>query len=57
MKEPQTPVPGEDINDPNANPADVADDRARREESREEQRLTGGKHDDAGHTPKVPDAE
>ncbi len=57
MKQPQTPVPGEEINDPNATPADVADDRDRRKESSEEQRLTGGKHDDAGHTPKVPEAE
>jgi hypothetical protein len=35
----------------------VADDRQRRRESREEQPRTGGEHDDAGHTPKVPSAE
>lgn len=35
-------IPGEKLNDPDARPADVADDRD---------------HDDAGHTPKVPLAE
>jgi hypothetical protein len=49
-------TPGEKINDPDAKPADVADDRDRTEETRKEQPLTGGEHDDAGHTPKVPNA-
>ena len=49
-------TPGEKINDPHAKPADVADDRRRTEETRKEEPLTGGEHDDAGHTPKVPDA-
>ncbi len=57
MKQHQAHVPGEEINDPDARPADIADDRDRRDESRQEQPLTGGKHDNAGHTPQVPDAE
>ena len=49
-------TPGEKINDPDATPADVADDRDRTHEAREEQPLTGGEHDNAGHAPKVPEA-
>ena len=49
-------TPGEKINDPDATPADFADDRDRTREAREEQPLTGGEHDDAGHAPKVPEA-
>ncbi|WP_296254889.1 MULTISPECIES: hypothetical protein [unclassified Pseudomonas] len=49
-------IRGEKINDPDAKPADVADDRDRTKEARKEQPLTGGEHDDAGHTPKVPEA-
>ncbi|TDV72854.1 hypothetical protein [Pseudomonas sp. LP_7_YM] len=56
MSTSKAPTPGEKINDPHAKPADVADDRERTQEARKEQPLTGGKHDDAGHTPKVPGA-
>jgi len=56
MTTPSTRTPGEKINDPDAKPADVADDRDRTQETREEESLTGGEHDNAGHTPKVPDA-
>lgn len=50
-------IPGEKLNDPDARPADVADDRDRTDDVREDEPLTGGNHDDAGHTPKVPLAE
>lgn len=50
-------TPGEKINDPDASPADVADDRERSQETRDDQPLTGGEHDDAGHTPTVPEAQ
>lgn len=50
-------IPGEKLNDPGARPADVADDRDRTDDVREDEPLTGGHHDDAGHTPKVPLAE
>ena len=50
-------IPGEKLNDPDARPADVADDRYRTDDVREDEPLTGGDHDDAGHTPKVPLAE
>lgn len=53
----QHSFPGKEINDPKATPADVADDRERTDESRKEQPLTGGKHDDAGHTPQIPKAD
>ena len=56
MTTPSTRTPGEKINDPDAKPADVADDRDRTRETRGEESLTGGEHDNAGHTPKVPDA-
>ncbi|HXR00254.1 MAG TPA: hypothetical protein VN798_07695 [Pseudomonas sp.] len=56
MKQQHPPIRGEELNDPDAKPADVADDRDRNRESRQEQPLTGGKHDDAGHTPQVPKA-
>lgn len=50
-------TPGEKINDPDASPADVADDRERTQETRDDQPLTGGEHDDTGHTPTVPVAQ
>lgn len=56
MTDPKAHTPGEKINDPDAKPADVADDRDRTQETRKEQSLTGGKHDDVGHNPKVPKA-
>lgn len=56
MTSPDAHTPGEKINDPDARPADVADDRERTQETRKEQPLTGGKNDDAGHTPTVPAA-
>jgi hypothetical protein len=57
MTSDQPHVPGEDLNDPKAKPADVADDRERRRESRQDESLTGGDNDVAGHTPKVPGAQ
>ncbi|SEI61983.1 hypothetical protein [Pseudomonas sp. NFR16] len=57
MTSDQPHVPGEDLNDPKAKPADVADDRERRRESRQDEPLTGGDNDIAGHTPKVPGAQ
>jgi hypothetical protein len=57
MKPNNAHIPGEKLNDPDARPSDVADDRERTEDVREDEPLTGGNHDDAGHTPKVPLAE
>lgn len=57
MKPDDVHIPGEKINDPVARPSDVGDDRQRTQEVREDSPLTGGEHDDAGHTPKVPLAE
>lgn len=57
MKPNDAHIPGEKLNDPDARPADVADDRDRTRETREDQPLTGGEHDDAGHTPQVPGAK
>lgn len=48
---------GENLNDPHARPADIADHEDRVDESRQEQTQTGGEHDDQGHTPKIPSAE
>jgi hypothetical protein len=45
---------GNNPNDPDESPADIADHQQRNDESREEQAQTGGQHDDQGHTPKVP---
>lgn len=49
-------VRGDNINDPDASPADIADHQQRTEETRQEEEQTGGDHDDQGHTPKVPDS-
>jgi hypothetical protein len=46
---------GDNINDPDARPADIADHQQRTEETREEEVETGGPHDDQGHTPHLPD--
>ena len=48
---------GENLNDPHARPADIADHEDRVVETRQEQTQTGGKHDDQGHTPKIPSAD
>jgi len=48
---------GENLNDPHARPADIADHEDRVDESRQEQTQTGGEHDDQGHTTKIPSAE
>lgn len=45
---------GNNLNDPEQKPADVADHQQRIDESREEQAQTGGQHDDQGHSPKIP---
>ena len=47
---------GDNINDPDASPADVADHLTRTDETRKEEQRTGGDHDDQGHTAKVPDS-
>lgn len=49
-------VRGDNINDPDASPADIADHQQRTAETRAEQEQTGGDHDDQGHTTQVPDA-
>lgn len=43
---------GNNLNDPEQKPADVAD-----HEQREEQRRTGGPHDSEGHTPRLPTSD
>jgi hypothetical protein len=48
---------GENLNDPHAKPADAADHEDRVDETRTEEPLTGGRHDDQGHTPQVPAAD
>jgi hypothetical protein len=48
---------GENLNDPDAKPADAADHEDRVDETRTEEPLTGGRHDDQGHTPQVPAAD
>lgn len=45
---------GDNINDPDASPSDIADHQQRTEETRKEETQTGGDHDDQGHTPQVP---
>jgi hypothetical protein len=47
---------GINLNDPDARPADAADHEDRVDEMREEKSVTGGEHDDQGHTPKIPGA-
>ncbi|MEQ7918313.1 hypothetical protein ABQX22_03910 [Xanthomonas sp. WHRI 1810A] len=47
---------GINLNDPDARPSDAADHEDRVDEMREEKSVTGGEHDDQGHTPKVPGA-
>lgn len=47
-------VHGNNLNDPDQRPADIADHEQRTQETREEETDTGGKQDDEGHTPKVP---
>jgi len=46
----------DNINDPDASPADIADHQQRTEETRQEQEQTGGDNDDQGHAPKVPES-
>ncbi len=48
---------GENLNDPDAKPADAADHEERTDEARQEEPLTGGRHDDQGHTPQIPGAD
>lgn len=54
MQNDKRKVRGDNINDPEASPSDIADHLERTEETREEIDQTGGVHDDQGHTAKVP---
>ncbi|MFK7698212.1 hypothetical protein [Pseudomonas caspiana] len=47
---------GNNLNDPEQHPADIADHQQRTEETLEEQEQTGGRQDNEGHAPKVPGA-
>ncbi len=47
-------TPSRTLNDPDATPADIADERQRGREERRSEKLTGGTHDDEGHMPQVP---
>ncbi|WP_178106640.1 hypothetical protein [Pseudomonas mangiferae] len=42
------------LNDPDASPADIADERERGQEERRSEKLTGGTHDNQGHAPQIP---
>ncbi|WP_243247045.1 hypothetical protein [Pseudomonas maioricensis] len=44
------------LNAPEQSPADIADHEQRTQESRTEEKQTGNRQDDQGHTPKVPTA-
>ncbi|WP_122663454.1 hypothetical protein [Pseudomonas viridiflava] len=45
---------GNNLNDPEQSPADIADHQQRTRESRTEEAQTGNQQDDQGHAPKVP---
>ncbi|WP_263143481.1 hypothetical protein [Pseudomonas sp. RIT-PI-AD] len=45
------------LNDPHANPADIADERERGIEERRSEKLTGGRNDSQGHTPQLKRSE
>jgi hypothetical protein len=47
-------VRGNNLNDPDASPADVADHLQRTTQNRDDEARTGGRQDDQGHTPQVP---
>ncbi|MCD5973634.1 hypothetical protein [Pseudomonas quasicaspiana] len=56
MPQDKRDLPGNNLNDPEQHPADIADHQERTEEAREEEAQTGGQQDDQGHAPKVPGA-
>jgi hypothetical protein len=43
----------ENLNDPDAKPADLADHQHRTDEARVDAALTGGRNDNQGHTPRL----
>jgi len=43
----------ENLNDPDATPADLADHQRRREDARVDAEMTGGRNDNQGHTPRL----
>ncbi|MBU1332353.1 MAG: hypothetical protein KJ884_04670 [Gammaproteobacteria bacterium] len=43
----------ENLNDPDAKPADLADHQRRREDAQVDAELTGGRNDNQGHTPRL----
>jgi hypothetical protein len=45
---------GNNLNDPDSRPADIADHDRRTEETRDEEAQTGDQQDTEGHTPKIP---
>jgi hypothetical protein len=47
-------VRGNNLNDPDARPADIADHEQRTNETRTEETHTGDGQDVEGHTPKIP---
>jgi len=47
-------VRGNNLNDPDARPADIADHEQRTTETRDEETHTGDRQDVEGHTPKIP---
>jgi hypothetical protein len=48
---------GNNLNDPDQSPAEIADHEQRTKETREEHAQTGGEHDIQGHTPKIPGSD